>query len=327
MPRRLTACGAAVLLLLCNFTVSSPASAADWPNGTIRLIVPYPPGGGTDIVARMIAKDLSTRLGVAVVVDNRGGASGRIGTTLVAHAAPDGNTILFGTGAELTMAPATARSLGYDPLRDLQAVTEIAGGPYVLIAAKNFAPSTLVELVAEAQHHPGAVNYSSGGIYSASHMMGLQFAQRVGIDVTHVPYQGSGPSLIGLMSGEVQYTFNTPSATLELIRSGKVKAIAVASSVRLAALPNVPTISESGYPGFVGGSWYGLLVPRGTPKPIVDRLAAETVHFLAMPDTESTLDKMYIRPIGSSPVQFRDFIAAEIGRYKQLMNSMHLAPN
>lgn len=300
--------------------------AAQWPTKPIRLVIPYPPGGGTDIVARLLAEDLSKRLNQPVIVENRAGAGGRIGTEFVAHAAPDGYTLLFGTGAELTIAPATVASMPYDPVRDLQPITQIGRGPYILIAAPRFPPDTLAELIAYAKAHPGQVNYSSGGVFSAPHLLGLQFDQEVGIKTIHVAYKGSGPSLIGLMSGQVQYTFNTPAATMDLIKSRKLKAIAVATLQRLPTLPEVPTMSEAGLPGFVGGSWYGLLAPHGTPKPIIDRLNAETIRFIHLPKTRQMFKDSYIEPLGSSAAEFGSYIRSEIERYRKLVSTLGLKP-
>ncbi len=304
----------------------STALAQAWPSRPITLVLAYPPGGGTDNVARMLAKFWSEQMGVPVVVDNRGGAGGRIGTQSVARAAPDGYTVLFGTGAELTMAPATVAKMPYDPERDFDPVTQIGGGPYLLIASKSFPPNNVQELVAYEKQNPGKVNYSSGGMYAATHLIGLQFNDRTGINTLHVPYRGSGPSLVGLMGGEVQYTFNTPSSSLELVQGGKVKILAVASPARLSKLPDVPTIAESGYPGFAGGSWYGLMVPAGTPAAATERLRAETIKFLNDEKSRAALEGVYIRPIGSSAEELKKLISSEIARYKQLMTKLKLAP-
>jgi tripartite-type tricarboxylate transporter receptor subunit TctC len=322
ISRRVIVAGIAAVALC----LSTAASAADWPSKTIRLVVAYPPGGGTDIVARLLAEDLTERLGVGVLVDNRGGAAGRLGTAFVAQSPPDGNTVLFGSVGELTMAPATVSAMPYDPLKDLEPITQIAGGPYVLVASPAFPPNTLAELIAYSKSHPGKVNFSSGGTYGSVHLVTLQFDQKVGIDALHVPYRGSGPALLGVMSGDAQFTLNTPAATIDLIKAHKLKIIAVASTHRLAAFPDTPTISESGFPGFVGGSWYGLLVPLGTPKPIVDRLHDETVRFLGLPKTRKALESLYIEPIGSSPAEFGQFMASDIDRYRKLMSSMNLKP-
>lgn len=304
----------------------SARAAAPWPTRPITLVVPYPPGGGTDVVARLLAKHLSERLGVGVVVDNRAGAGGRMGTQYVVNASPDGSTLLFGSGAELTMAPATVRNMPYDPLKDLVPIVRIAGGPYVLLGAPAFAPNNVRELVAWAKEHPGQLNFSSGGLYSASHLFELQFNERVGINATHVPYRGSGPSLVALVGNEVQYTVNTPSVTLDLIAAGKVKVLAVCSEKRLDKLPKVPTLIEQGYPGLVGGSWYGLLSPRGTPAAVVERLNQETNRFLEQPSSREMLEKVYIKPIGGSSADFQSFMQAETIRFKDLMARLRLQP-
>ncbi len=300
--------------------------AAKWPLKSIKLVIPYPPGGGTDLVARLLAAELSQRLGEAVVVENRAGAGGRIGTQFVAQSAPDGYTLLFGTGAELTIAPSTVASMPYDPARDLEPISQIGKGPYILVASTKFAPNTLAGLVAYAKAHPGQVNYSSGGVFSAPHLLGMQFDLETGIDTVHVAYKGSGPSLVGLMGGQVQYTFNTPAVTLDLIKNGKLKAIAVATTRRLPKLPEVPTMSEAGLPGFVGGSWYGLLAPRGTPKAIIDRLNAETVRFVNLPKTRQTFLDLYIEPVGDTEDEFGSYIRSEIERYHKLVKVLGLKP-
>ncbi|CAM3687550.1 Tripartite-type tricarboxylate transporter receptor subunit TctC [Bordetella sputigena] len=305
---------------------SVPATAAAWPSKPIRMVVAYPPGGGTDIVARLLARDLSDRLGVAVVVENRGGAAGAVGAAYVAHAEADGNTLLFGANAELTIAPATNRSLPYDPLRDLIPITQIAGGPNILVASNGFAPNTLAELIQYAKAHPGVVNYSTGGNYGTTHMATLQFEHRVGIDALAIPYRGSGPALQAVVANQVSFSFNTPGATLDLIKGKTLKAIAVASDHRLGALPDVPTISESGYPGFTVGSWYGLLAPAGTPADIVQRLHDETFRFLQLPETREALHRLYIDPIGSDSADFGAFMKEEIARYRALMASLNLQP-
>lgn len=312
------------LFAVLAISVMGTVQAATWPVKPIKLVIPYPPGGGTDIVGRLLATELSMRLGETVVVENRGGAGGRIGANTVVRSAPDGYTLLFGTGAELTIAPSTVASMPYDPVQDLAPITQIGGGPYILVASSLFPPNTLAELIAYAKKHPGQVNYSSGGVFSAPHLLGLQFNLETGIDTVHIAYKGSGPSLVDLVGGQVQYTFNTPAATLDLIESGKLKAIAVATKQRLSKLPNVPTISEAGVPGLVGGSWYGLLAPRGTPSPIIDRLNAETVRFVNLPKVRQTLLDAYIEPVGSTANEFGAFIHTEIRRYQTLVKTLGL---
>lgn len=316
--------------VLCGVTLAgaciAQAAQAAWPERPIRMIVAYPPGGGTDVVARLMAKYMTTRLGVSVIVENRGGAGGRIGSDYVAHAAPDGYTLLFAAGAEITMAPATVAKMPYDPMTAFEPVTQIAGGPYIVLASKAFPPKTLQEMVGYIKAHPKDVSFSSGGNYSSSHMVNLEFNDVAGISPLHVPYRGSGPSLTALLGGEVQYTFNTPSATLALIKGNQVRPIAVASKHRLSTLPDVPTFDESGFPGFEKGSWYGLLAPRGTPAVALDTLNHVVVEFLKDPETVSYLASIYIDPIGSTRQQFHDYMAEEIQRYKELMKKMGLKP-
>lgn len=302
------------------------AQSSDWPSRPISLIVSYPPGSGTDSVARVLAEQMSRSLGQQVIVENRPGASGRIGTLWVARSRPDGYALLFGTGAELTVAPITVKSMPYDPLRDLLPVMLISKSLGMVVSSPDFGPGTLAELVSYAKAHPGKLNYGSGGNNSIPHLLGQQFNLAAGIVTTHVPYKGAGPMLIDLTSGRLQYAFSSPGASLAYVQAGKLKALAIAASHRLPALPDVATMNEQGFPGFDDGTWFGLLVPAKTPGTIVARLHGEMQSALAAPEVRKVLADLYIQPIASTPEEFGRFLRSETDRYRQLAARLGIKP-
>ena len=311
------------------FACMLPAVAlaqAPWPTKPVRIVVAYPPGGSTDIAARLLAERLGKALGQQVIVDNRGGAGGTIGALSVVRADPDGYTLLLAASPEVSIAPTTLKSMSYDPVKDLQPITLVGQVPFFLVANPQFPPNTLGELIAYAKANPGKVNYSSYGNNTSNHLVGELFKATAGIDTVHVPYKGSGPSIIDLIAGQVQYTFDTPAATLNQVRAGKLKAIAVATPERLANAPAVPTMAESGLPGFIGGTWFGLLAPARTPKPIIDRLHAETAALLNGAELRRAFEERDIIPGGNTPEEFGRFIAAEVGKWKTLAARIGLQP-
>ena len=313
------------LLLACALPLPVLAQAA-WPTRPVRIVVAYPPGGSTDIAARLLAERLGKALGQQVIVDNRGGAGGTIGALSVVRADPDGYTLLLAASPEVSIAPTTMKAMSYDPVKDLQPITLVGQVPFFLVANPQFPPSTLAELIAYAKANPGKVNYSSYGNNTSNHLVGELFKATAGIDTVHVPYKGSGPSIVDLIAGQVQYTFDTPAATLNQVRAGKLKAIAVATPERLANAPGVPTMAESGLPGFVGGTWFGLLAPARTPKPIIDRLHAETAALLNGPELRRAFEERDIIPGGNTPEEFGRFIASEVGKWKTLAARIGLQP-
>ncbi|HEY0296607.1 MAG TPA: tripartite tricarboxylate transporter substrate binding protein [Bordetella sp.] len=302
------------------------ARADDWPSRPIRLIVGYPPGGGTDTVARLTALHLSQTLGGQVIVDNRPGASGIVGTEMVAHASPDGYNILFATASPLTGAPLTVKNLAYDPFTDLKPVIFIGGGPFILVANPSFPPNTLQELVAYARAHPGEVNYASPGNSTADYF----FCELLNIDAkiktVAVAYKGSAALLNDVMGGYVQYTLDTPGTTLPLIRAGKLKAIAVLSDKRLDIAPDIPTAVEAGYPRMVGGSWYGMLAPKGTPDAIVQKLYQATKTAMASPEMVQGLAARDVIAQGLPPAEFGAFIKAEYNKWKEVTEKLGIQP-
>jgi len=301
-------------------------AATAWPDQPIRLVVGYPPGGGTDTVARLLAQQFSDSLGQQVIVENRPGASGTIATQQVVRSAPDGYTLLFATASPLTGAPLTMKGLQYDPMKDLDAITLVGNGPFILVANPAFPPNTLPELVEYARKHPGEVNYASPGNSTANYFFCELLNMDAGIKTINVPYKGSSALVNDLIGGYVQYTLETPGTTLPLIRQGKLKALAILHDKRLAKAPDIPTAIEAGYPQLVGGSWYGLLAPAGTPRPIIDKVQQATVAALKTPAMRTALEERDVLAQGNTPEQFRQFIEAEYRKWKDVTDRIGIKP-
>ena len=315
--------GVAALLAL----VQPPAARAQaWPDKPIRMIVGYPPGGGTDTVARVLAQQLGKQLKQPVVVENRAGASGTIATQQVIRSEPDGYTVLFATASPLTGAPLTVKGLTYDPMNDLIPVSRIGGGPFILVAHPAFPPHPLPELVAYARAPPGEVNYASPGVMTANYFFSEQLNMDAGIKTVHVPYKGSAALLNDVMAGQVQYTLDTPGTTLPLIKSGKLKALAIFSEKRLDRAPDIPTAKEGGFPNMVGGSWYGLLLPKGTPPEVVDALYKATKVALSGEDVRRAMEERDVIIEGSTPDQFRTYLLAEFKRWQGVTEKLGIKP-
>lgn len=326
-PRISRAIGLSGLIGLLGLLQPATTFAADpWPDKPIRMLVGYPPGGGTDTVARVLAQELGKELKQSVVVENRGGASGTIAAQQVARSQPDGYTVMFATASPLTGAPLTIKGLTYDPMNDLVPVTRIGGGPFILVANPAFPPNTLPELVDYARARPNEVNYASPGVMTANYFFIEQLNMDTGIKTVHIPYKGSSALLNDVMAGQVEYTLDTPGTTLPLLRAGKLKALAVFSEERLARLPDVPTAKESGFPAMVGGSWYGLLVARGTPTEIVDALYQATKVALGTPEVRRAMEERDVIIEGSSPAEFKRYLQAEFKRWKGVTSKLGLSP-
>ncbi|MCY1193778.1 hypothetical protein D9M72_50610 [compost metagenome] len=316
----------ASLAALAVLAQPSAARADAWPDKPIRMLVGYPPGGGTDTVARVLAQQLGKQLKQPVVVENRAGASGTIATQQVVRSEPDGYTVLFATASPLTGAPLTVKGLAYDPMNDLIPVSRIGGGPFILVAHPAFPPNTLPELVAYARAHPGEVNYASPGVMTANYFFSEQLNMDAGIKTVHVPYKGSAALLNDVMAGQVQYTLDTPGTTLPLIKSGKLKALAIFSDKRLDRAPDIPTAKEGGFPNMVGGSWYGLLLPKGTPPDIVDALYKATKVALSGEEVRHAMEERDVIIEGSTPEQFRTYLHAEFRRWQGVTQKLGIQP-
>jgi tripartite-type tricarboxylate transporter receptor subunit TctC len=289
----------------------SAAHAEVYPAKPIRMIVAYPPGGGTDIVGRTIAQKLGETLGQSVVVENRGGASGNIGTEIAARAAPDGYTVLMGNVAPNAINVSLFKNLPFDPVADFAPVSLVASTPNILVVHPSTPARTVKEVVALARSRPGTLNFASAGVGSSSHLAGELFRILAGADIVHVPYKGAGPAMVDVLSGQVQLYFATMPAAMPHVKSGKLVPIAVTSLKRSQALPDVPTIAESGVPGYEASTWYGLLAPAGTPKDIVATLSAAAVRALTSPDLKERFKTLGAEPVGNTPEQFRKLIETE----------------
>jgi len=297
------------------------ALAADaYPVRPIRMIVAYPPGGGTDQVGRVMAEQLAQRLGQNVVVDNRGGATGNIGTELAARAAADGYTLLMGNVAPNAVNVSLFRKLGFDPVQDFAPVSLVAVTPNILVVHPSVPVKTVKDLVALAKAKPGTLNFPSAGVGSSSHLAGEMLKSMAKIDMVHVPYKGGGPSLIALISGQVQIMFATLPAAMPHVKSGKLRPIAVTTAKRSQAMADLPTIAESGVTGYEAATWYGLLAPARTPGVVIDRLHGETVKILAGP-TRQRLEAQGFEPDGGTSAAFAAYIKSEIGKWGQVIKT------
>jgi tripartite-type tricarboxylate transporter receptor subunit TctC len=289
----------------------SALAQGSYPTRPVTMVVGFAPGGGTDTVARIIAKNLSESLGQQVVVENRAGAGGNIATDYVAHAAPDGYTILLGNVGSLAVAPHMIASLGYDPLRDFAPITMAVVFANVLVVQPSVPAHTLAEFVKLAQDKPGTVTYGTSGIGGAGHLAGELFNMRANIDLVHVPYKGGGPSMQGLLGGQVMSSFATPVSVVEHMKAGKLRALATTGLKRAALLPDVPTVAESGYPGFEAMNWYAYVAPAKTPKAIIERLNRDLVKALDAPGVAALLSKQGLEPSPSSPAELARYLERE----------------
>jgi len=299
--------------------------AQSYPARPIRMIVAYPPGGGTDIVGRMMGQKLGENLGQTVVVDNRGGATGNIGTEIAAHATADGYTLLMGNVAPNAINVSLFKKLPFDPVKDFAPVSLVAVTPNILVVQPSSPVKTVKDLIALAKSKPGTLNFPSAGVGSSSHLAGEMLKSIAGIDMVHVPYKGGGPALVALLSGQVQLMFATLPAAMPHVKSGKLRPVAVTTSHRSQALPELPTIAESGVPGYEAATWYGLLAPAGTPKAIVDRLHAEIVKILAT-DTRQRLAAQGFEPAGTTPAEFAGYIKSEIVKWGKVIKAAGIRP-
>jgi len=300
------------------------AAAQSYPNRPVRLISPNPAGGANDVISRIVAQKIGELLGQPMVMDNRGGAGGTIGTEMAARAAPDGYTLFVGSQSTVTVAPHIYSKLTYDVLRDFAPIAMFAQVQNLLNANPAFPPNTVKELIALARARPNTINYASAGSGSASHFAGLLFAKAAGIEFVHVPYKGGAPAIAAVLSGEASFNFGPMPATAGHVKASRLKAIAVSGDKRSIAFPNVPTVIESGVPGYVVIGWFGLMAPRGTPKAIVERLHATTVKAVNSPDVRQQLLNVGADPAPNSPDEFGQFLRREYERYGRLIKEAGL---
>jgi tripartite-type tricarboxylate transporter receptor subunit TctC len=300
------------LALMFMLATASMALADGYPTHPIRLIVPFAAGGAADSVARIIGKRVGDALGQTVVVENRGGGGGIIGTELVKNADPDGYTLLLGQSGPISINPGIYAKLSYDPERDFLPVSMTTSYPYVLVVNPSLGVKSVAELVALAKSKPGALNYGTAGVGASNHLVTELFDSKAGIKMTHIPYRGTSLAVADLISGQVQVVFADPVSALSQVRAGTLTALAVSSKERSPVAPDLPTIAESGYPGFDAIAWHGIMAPRGTPQVVVDRLNAEIVKALKDPQTAKLIEQQAIQVVGNSPKAFADFIKQDI---------------
>ncbi|MDB5811826.1 MAG: hypothetical protein JWN94_3948 [Betaproteobacteria bacterium] len=314
--------GQSVAVLICALAGTS-AIAADYPVRSIRYIVPQGAGGSSDTLARLVTQKLGESLGQQVVTDNRPGATGNIGTEIAARAAPDGYTLLQVATSHATN-PALSVKMPFDPIRDFTPITLLSQSPNLWIVHPSLPVKNMRELVALAKTRPGEINYSSSGTGSSQHLAGELLKSLAHIDIVHIPYKGSPPALIDLLGGRVVLMCSTIAPAMPLVKAGKVRALAVTSSKRSAAAPEIPTVAESGLAGYEATAWQGVLAPAGTSRDIIVRLNAEIVRVVQQPDVRKQLAEQGYEPAGNSPEQFADYIKTEIAKWSRVIKAAGL---
>ena len=308
----------AALLVFCAVSPSL-AHAQNYPNKTVRMIVPFPAGGATDIVARLVAQKLGDAVGQQVIVDNRGGAAGTIGSDLAAKSPPDGYTILIGTSSTHAIAQSLYAKLPYDSVKDFTPVVGIATATIVLSAHPSVPAKTVKELIALAKTRPDALSFASSGSGGVSHLVGEMFKAQAGVQMLHIPYKGDAPALADLVGGQVSLEFGTALSFLPYIQSGRLKALAVTSLKRSQVMPDVPTVAESGLKGFEALQWFGVFAPAGTRAEVVTRLNTEIVKILHTADMRERLAKLASEVMADTPEQFAAFQKAEIAKWARVV--------
>jgi len=304
--------------------VMLPASAQQYPVKSVRMVIGFPPVGGTDIVGRIVAQKLSEAFGHQVMPDNRGGAAGQIGTEIVARAQPDGYTMLMAHVAAVSILPSLIPKLPYDPVRDLAPVTLVAIAPNLLVVHRGLYVVTVRSLIQLARSRPGELRFASPGSGSVQHLAGELFKLQAKVDMLHVPYKGSGQSLIDLLAGQVQLNFDSIPPVLPHVKSGKLVALAVTSSRRFALLPAIPSLSESGLPGFDMSTWWGIVLPAGVNREIAAKLHDATVRILQQPDVRETMAGVGAETVGNSPDEFAAFIRNERAKYAKVIKDANI---
>ncbi len=310
---------AALVCAIAASALAGNAQAQTYPAKPVRVVVPFAPGGTSDILARLLGAKINESLGQQVLVDNRPGASGNIGTELVAKSAPDGYTLVLMDVGNLSISPSIFPKLPFDISKDLAPVTVISYSPHLLCVHPSVPAGTVKQLIALAKSKPGQLNYGSTGLGSAPHMAGLLFAHRTGISWVYIPAKGGAQSILDVASGQADVLFNGMLATLPHVRNGKLKLIAVSSEKRMPALADVPTVGEAGVPGFVTGSWQGILAPAGTPRDVVAKLQSEVARIVRIPDINEKLSQQGAEPIANTPEQMGEWLKSEQARWAKLI--------
>ena len=313
--------GVVNLLGMIAATLATPLQASEYPVRPIRMLVGFAPGGGTDVTARAIAQKLSASLGQQVIVDNRAGGAGNAATEMVVKSTPDGHTILMGTIAALAINPTLYGNLPFDPVKDLAPVAQAVNSSNILVVHTSVQATSVKELIALAKAKPDALNYGSSGVGGTGHLSGVLFDALAGTRMTHVPYQGGGPAMTALVGGQIQLVFATAATAVPQIKAGKIRGIAATTLARASVMPELPTIAESGLPGFDANNWYGIVVPAGTPRAIIARLNAETVKALNAADLKTLFQTQGLDPAPGTPEQFGAYIKSEIARWAKIIKA------
>ena len=312
-------------MLLCFWLQLGIVHAA-YPDKPIRLVVAFPPGGGTDIIARIIAPELSKKLGQSIIIENRGGASGNIGTEAVVTAAPNGYTLLMGNVAPNAINVSMFKKLPFNPEKDLAPISLVAITPNILVANLSLPVKSVADLLALAKASPGKINYPSAGNGSSSHLAGVLFDSMGGVSMTHIPYKGGGLAMNDLLGGQVDIFFATMPAAMPFVKSGKLRPLAVTSERQSLAMPGLPTISESGLQGYSATTWYGLYAPKDTPPEIFNRIYQSLVEVLKNPELKEQLIQRGFEPVGNTPKEFASFISSEIIKWGKVIRIAGIEP-
>ena len=312
--------GLAASLAVCAPVGQALAQAPAYPSKPITLVIPFPPGGPTDLVARVLAKKLGEQMGQSVVVDNKPGANGNIGAMAVVKAPADGHTVLYNTSS-ITLSPALYKSLSYDVQRDLAPVALTAVVPLALVVNPNVPVTNVREFVAYAKANPGKLSYGSAGNGNVTHLAAYQFVQSQGIDATHVPYKGSAPADVDLVAGQIQFMTDTINSVMPFIKDKRLKLLAVTTAKRMSLFPDAPTLGETVMPGFEAGAWQGVMVPAGTPAPVVQRLNSEILKALKSPEVLEKLAQQGAEALGSSPEEYGAYVKKELARWASVVKS------
>ena len=318
ISRRVAASALVTLACAAALNIPSAHAQAAFPSKPITMIVPFPPGGPTDLVARVIAQEMSKSMGQPVVIDNKGGANGNLGAAVAAKAPADGYTILYNTSS-ITLSPALYKTLNYDVNRDFAPVALTAVVPLALVIAPNVPANNVKEFIAWVKANPGKVSYGSAGNGNVTHLGAFQFVQANGLDAVHIPYKGSAPADVDLAGGQIQFMTDTVNSVMAFVRDKRMKMLAVTTAKRMSLFPDVPTLAESGMPGFEVGAWQGLMVPANTPRPVIQHLNAEVLKALQNPEVRQKLVLQGVEALGSTPEEYGVYVRDEISRWARVV--------
>ncbi len=324
--RQLLTTTAAAAALSLGLSVSAHAQSP-WPNKPVKIVVPFSPGGSTDVVARILGQKLSLLWNEPVTIENRSGAGGNVGAEIVAKAPADGYTLLMASGSIPTINPLIYKNMSFDPRKDLAAITDVASGPMLVVVPESSSIHSIKELIAQAKARPGVLNFGSAGVGSQVHMAGENFADAAGIDITHVPYKGEAPAYTDLIGNQVQLMVGNIAAAQALLGQGRLRALAVTGKERSEQLPDVPTVAESGLPGFENTGWFGLFAPAGTPPAVLAKVQKDTAKVLSESEMKGQLSVLGFKPVGNSTADFEQAMDAEARRWAAVVKNRKIQTN